>query len=122
MVFLLDEHLAPEVAGLCGADAAVALRDWRGGALLGQSDRRLLEEATRERMVLVTFDLATIPALLQEMAAAGQNHAGVVFVSSRSFAQNDCAGIAAALRALRHAHATDDWNNRAVFLQKSPQG
>jgi hypothetical protein len=118
MVFLLDEHLSSEVAGLCPARRAVALRDWRGGVLLGQSDHRLLEEAARDGLVFVTFDLATIPTLLQEMAAAGRNHAGVVFISSRSFAQNDHAAIASALNELHLAHQTDDWTNRVVFLRK----
>jgi hypothetical protein len=119
MVFLLDEHLSSEVAGLGPARLAVALRDWRGGVLLGQSDQRLLAEAASERLVFVTFDLATIPTLLQEMGAVGRNHAGVVFISSRSFAQNDHAGIASALHALHLAYQTEGWTNRVVFLRKA---
>ena len=118
MLFLLDEHLSPEVARICPPSTAVALRDWRGGAMLGNTDGRLLEEAARERLVLVTFDLATIPALLQEMAASGRGHSGVVLISSRSFAQNDHAAIASSLQALLASIANDDWTNRVVFLQK----
>ena len=74
--------------------------------------------AEREGMVLVTFDANTIPAFLQEMAMAEDNHAGVVFVSSKTFAQNDSAGIAAALVRLRQSHKSGDWTNRIVFLTK----
>lgn len=122
MTFLLDEHISPEVAeiGNAGGDEfALPLSIWRDGAYLGQSDRHLLREAAGEGLVLVTFDLATIPVLLQELAIEGKNHAGVVFISSKSFAQNDSPGIAKALTNLRRLHGSQSWTNRVVFLSKS---
>ena len=121
-MFLLDEHLSPEVVRVAKTlkpkFAVWTLHEWHSGLFVGQSDVRILREAAREGMVLVTFDVNTIPALLQEMAVAGENHAGVVFVSSKTFAQNDSAGIAAALVRLRQSHKSGDWTNRIVFLTK----
>ncbi len=122
MRFLLDEHLSPEIARILGAKRAVALRDWHTGMMLGLSDRRILEEATQESLVLVTFDLATVPALLQEMTAHGEPHGGVVFISSRTFAQNDSAGIAAALLGLHRREGKLSWVDRAVFLTRRHKG
>lgn len=116
--FLLDEHLSPEVAKLCQAGVAVALRDWLGGSMLGESDERLLGEAMADGLVLVTFDVATIPRLLQRMAIAGEDHGGVVFISSRSYSQNDVQGIATALQKLHASTSNDDGRNRVVFLRK----
>lgn len=121
-MFLLDEHLSPEVVRIAktlkAKFAVQSLHEWRSGLFVGQSDARILREAAREEMVLVTFDVNTIPALLQEMAVAGENHAGVVFVSSKTFAQNDSAGIAVALVRLRQSRKSGDWTNRIVFLTK----
>jgi hypothetical protein len=119
-MFLLDEHLSPglvRVAKALDAELPVlSLHEWRSGLFVGQSDARILQEASREGAALVTFDVNTIPSLLQEMAVAGEDHAGVVFVSSKTFSQNDSAGIAAALVKLWHSNKTGDWTNRVVFL------
>jgi len=121
-MFLLDEHLSPEVVRIAKAMEpefpVQSLHKWRSGLCVGQSDARILREAAREGITLVTFDVNTIPALLQEMLVAGEEHAGVVFVSSKTFAQNDSAGIAAALIRLWHSNKTGDWSNRIVFLTK----
>lgn len=121
-MFLLDEHLSPEIVPIARAlnarFAVLSLHGWREGLLIGQSDTRILREAAREKLTLVTFDVNTIPPLLQEMAQAGEDHAGVVFVSIKSFAQNDSAGIAAALLRLWLAGRRTEWTNRVVFLSK----
>jgi hypothetical protein len=114
----LDEHLSPEVAKLCPSGAVVALRDWRDGRMLGESDERLLCAAMKDGLVLVTFDVATIPTLLQRMAIAGEKHGGVIFISSRSYSQNDLRGIASALTKLHASTGSDDWRNRVIFLRK----
>ena len=123
-MFLLDEHLSPEIVPIARAlnarFAVISLHGWREGLLIGQSDERILREAAREKLTLVTFDVNTIPPLLQEMARAGEDHAGVVFVSTKSFAQNDSAGIAAALLRLWLANKHANWTNRTVFLTKRP--
>ncbi|MEI6070349.1 MAG: DUF5615 family PIN-like protein [Verrucomicrobiae bacterium] len=121
-MFLLDEHMSPEIVPIArtlnARFAVISLHGWCDGLLIGQNDERILREAAREKLTLVTFDVNTIPPLLQEMARAGEDHAGVVFVSSKSFAQNDSAGIAAALLRLWLASRRRDWTNRVVFLSK----
>jgi len=121
MMFLLDEHISPEVSTICaqqGYEIAVPLRDWKKGAFLGQSDEKLLAEAAREGMILVTFDLATIPVLLQQMAMQGEPHAGVILISTKSYAQNDAPDIARALIHLAKDDTGSAWANRVVFLSK----
>jgi hypothetical protein len=52
----------------------------------GPVSRRAAKIGKRTAATLVTFDLNTSPALLREKAAAGEDHGGVTFVSSKSFA------------------------------------
>ena len=122
MTFLLDEHLSPEVVRIAARLEkklpVVSLHDWRDGLLVGQSDARILREAVREGAVLVTFDVNTIPPLLQEMAIAGEDHAVVVFVSSKTYSQNDSARLAAALIRLWQSRKSGGWTNRVVFLTR----
>lgn len=121
-MFLLDEHLSPEIIRVCRslvpAMRVVSLQGWREGSMIGQSDRRILNQAREEGLILVTFDLNTIPALLREFAMLGESHAGIVFVSSRSFAQNDSAAIGKALANLWLDDPERIWHDRVVFLRR----
>lgn len=121
-MFLLDEHFSPRLVRIAKTLEAecpvVSLHEWRDGLFVGQSDARILREAARNKTTLVTFDVNTIPALLQEMVVAGENHAGVIFVSSKTFSQNDSRGIATALIRLRRSEKAGNWTNRIVFLTK----
>lgn len=81
-------------------------------------DGIILRECQREKWVLVTFDVNTIPAILTEMAVNQEEHAGVIFISSKSFAQNDYPGIAHALAELARDELDTDWTNRVMFLSK----
>lgn len=123
-MFLLDEHLPAEVADIIRSRnpkiTVYPLRQWKRGRLIGESDRTILREAAADGLVLVTFDVNTIPRLLQEMAMRDETHRGVVFISSRSFAQNDSKGIATALLHLQPGKKLTDWTNRVVFLSKKP--
>lgn len=116
--FLLDEHLSPKVAEICGEKCAISLHHWKNGALVGESDERILQAAAGEKFVLVTFDVNTIPSLLRDMAIQGESHTGVSFISTRSFAQNDSSGIASALLRLSENTKRESWLNRFVFLTK----
>jgi hypothetical protein len=120
---LLDEHLWPGVAELVRRTLPTAqiesLHHHAGGGLLNTDDAVLLGEACRGGWTLVTFDVNTIPALLREMAVTGQNHGGVIFISSKSFAQNDHAALGAALVELWPAESAADWTNRVVFLARA---
>jgi len=91
MKLLLDEHLWPGlvemVSKLVPGHDLESVHSFDGGALVNQADSLILERARLEGRVLVTCDVNTIPEELRERAHAGKSHAGVVFLSSKSFCQ-----------------------------------
>jgi hypothetical protein len=89
-----------------------------GGRLMNAGDDEILAEAHRGRWTLVTFDVNTIPPLLREKAMAKEDHSGVIFIPSKSFAQNDHSGLAQALASIAHAESEADWTNRIVFVSR----
>jgi hypothetical protein len=103
--------------GLPGAEIE-SLHHYDGGHLMNTADDEILAEAHRGGWTLVTFDLNTIPRLLSAKAMAGEDHGGVIFVSNKSFAQNDHAGLAQALIAVLQSEGEVDWTNRVMFLAR----
>lgn len=122
MKLLLDEHIWPGASGLVrkfvpGA-VVESIHDHATGALVNCSDEIVLAEAHRGGLTLVTFDVNTIPVLLREKALSGEDHGGVIFVSSKSFAQNDHPGLARALAGILRGNAGACWTNRAIYLTR----
>jgi hypothetical protein len=95
-----------------------SLHDFCGGRLMNCDDGIILRECQRKKWILVTFDVNTIPAILSEMAVNQEEHAGVIFVSSKSSAQNDHSSLARALVELACSEVDADWTNRIMFLSK----
>ena len=122
MKLLLDEHLWPKLAELVKQtlpnQEIESLHQYAQGRWLNSPDGDLLAEAYRGGWVWVTFDVNTIPRLLQEKAVAGEDHSGVIFISSKSYAQNDHAGLTAALVQLIGRDGKGEWTNRIMFLEK----
>lgn len=122
MKLLLDEHIWPGVASLVKemlpSVQIESIHDFADGRLMNCDDGVVLQEARQAGCVLVTFDVNTIPALLQEKASTQDDHAGVIFVSSKSFSQNDHHGLARALAGLIDSKSKAVWINRVVFLSK----
>ena len=122
MNLLLDEHIWPGVASIIKSMLPLAkvesLHDFCGGRLMNCDDGIILRECQRKKWILVTFDVNTIPAILSEMAVNQEEHAGVIFVSSKSFAQNDHSSIARALVELARGELDADWTNCVMFLSK----
>lgn len=122
MKLLLDEHIWPGVVGLVKkltpAEEIASIHQYAHGLLINRTDDEVLAEASRGHWTLVTFDLNTIPPLLGEMAIAGADHSGVIFVSSKSFAQNDHTRLAQALAHLLASESAADWTNRIMFLSR----
>ena len=122
MNLLLDEHIWPGVAAivrdLLQQVQAESIHDFRGGRLMNCEDGIILRECLNGKWILVTFDVNTIPAILGEMAVNQEDHSGVVFVSSKSFAQNDHSALAKALVELARAEFDSEWKNRVLFLSK----
>ncbi len=120
---MLDEHICPVVASLVRELLQQAqlesVHNFRAGRFLNCEDGVIPREASREQWVLVTFDVNTIPDVLRGMAEAQEDHAGVIFISSKSFAQNDHGGLARALAAACRDGADADRTNRILFLSKA---
>ncbi len=118
---LLDEHIFPGIAEQVKKKLPQAkiesLHFWDNGRLRQQSDIRILLEAQQEGWTLLTYDLATIPDVLKGMLDAGQDHAGVIFVARKSFAQNDHGGLVKALTYSWAGFKKRDWKNQIAFLQ-----
>ena len=118
---LLDAHV-PKAVGdgprLRGVEA-VPVSDWRGGEMRTADDAALLRAAREDRLVLVTFDLRTIPPLLREWAESGQHHAVVVLVDDRTLRPAGVGPLVRALAALA-ADSGVDWSDRVVFLRRVP--
>ena len=122
---LTDEQITDVVARQVRAhrpDIAIeSFRAWRDGAMRGEPDGRVLAEATLEGWTLVTYDQRTIPPLLQEWAALGKSHAGVIFVDERTISSNQVGELVRALLMLWEAEADRDWQDRILFLRPAPR-
>jgi len=79
--FLLDEHISPTVCSIVRERRSEilieSLLEWRDGSLRGKDDDVVLTAAAETGYALVTYDLRTIPPLLQTWAAKGRSHQGV---------------------------------------------
>ncbi len=120
MAYLLDEHISPAVAGAlrrAGIEAH-ALKEFRGGLLVGAGDVEIIRCALEAGLVFVTFDVHTIPPLLRYLADTGFRHGGVVLVSYRTFRQGDVRGLARALAKLHQSFDEDGGMDRVVFLAR----
>ncbi|MGK0189066.1 MAG: hypothetical protein ACI9R3_004883 [Verrucomicrobiales bacterium] len=117
---LLDEHFSPAlvevVTGLESEVKIQSLHKWQDGAYLNCPDDQILFAAAKQALTLVTFDVTTIPAILQEIAMNGGSHGGVIFVPSRRISQNDYGQIAKRLVALWRIHANEEWKDRVAYL------
>jgi len=120
---LLDEHIWPGVADLVRKLIPTAqiesLHHHSGGCLLNTADDEILTEAYRRHWTFVTFDVNTIPRLLRDKAMAKEDHSGVIFISSKSFAQNDHRGLARALASITQTESAAEWTNRVIFLSRT---
>ena len=117
---LLDEHFPHALVGaVTRLEPEVpiqSLHGWRAGGFLHCPDDQILAAAAEDGLTLVTFDITTIPSVLQDMAVGGSHHGGVIFVPSRRMAQNDYGRIAKRLVTLWRRHADEDWKDRVAYL------
>jgi hypothetical protein len=117
---LLDEHISPAVSkGLRRKDRKItvyAVTEWEGGNFLGQEDANCLKEATKQKMILATYDRRTIPPLLKDWAEEGNRHAGVIFVDDKTISPADIGGLVSALSTLVTEARNWDWTDRICYL------
>jgi predicted nuclease of predicted toxin-antitoxin system len=119
---LLDEQISPDVAvGLRRKYkylAVCCLAEWEYGRFLGMADAAILEEARAQNLILVTYDLKTIPPVLKTWMEAGREHGGVIFVDNKTIPSSDVSGLIRALHKLSQDFAESDWANQVWFLQR----
>lgn len=84
MRLCLDEHFSPEIAKRLRRRGHDVVAVGERPELRGLADRDLLRWAAGERRALLTENAADFIPLVQEWAAAGEPHAGLVLSSSRS--------------------------------------
>ncbi len=114
---LLDQHISPDVISAVRRLHTnipvehVQDRHWQAVA-----DPDLLGLARREGLTLVTYDQATIPRFLQQLAQNEEDHAGVIFIDTKTIASSNIGGQARALAGLWSREKNADWRNRTCFL------
>lgn len=117
---LTDEQIDPDIAVAtkkrCREISILSLFDWMDGHFVSASDEEVLREASRQGLTLLSYDLRTIPPLLRAWGERGIDHGGVIFVDSKSSAQNDISGISKALVELWEVQGKVDWKNRFFYL------
>jgi len=85
---LLDEMLSGAIAEQLrarGLDAVAVVED---ATLIGTADADLLAHAADQERALVTANVADGAAIATDWRASGRVHAGLVYVTSRSFPQD----------------------------------
>lgn len=119
--FFLDEHLSTHICDIvtkrtqkCVVESILVFKN---GSLRGSSDEELLEFCRKNKIVLVTGDLATIPALIKNWVDAGKHHQGIVFISSKTIRLSDSTRIAKGLVQIAEDYAKMDWTNQILFLK-----
>ena len=121
---LLDEHISPAVAnGIRRRNRSLVIHwmaEWEGGIFLGKEDYACLQEAARQKLTLVTYDLRTIPSLLKLWAEEGRSHGGVIFVDEKTISPANFGGLVRELNYLIGEAAEMDWSNRVYFLRSQP--
>ncbi|MEO0808638.1 MAG: DUF5615 family PIN-like protein [Cyanobacteria bacterium J06643_4] len=123
LVFLLDEHISPKVSSqLQQKNAKIIVRTlqtWENGLYLQASDEKIINAASKQSLTLVTYDLKTIPPLLNKLAEEEQSHAGIIFVNEQTISSSNIGRLVKALHALWEKNHEQDWMNRCVYLSKS---
>jgi hypothetical protein len=124
LAFLLDAHVPAAVA-----DGVRAIRPdcriehlsyWRGGVLRNALDEHILVATRNANLVLVTYDVGTIPAILRRWLAERRPIPGTALISTRAIAQNDVGGIVRAIVGLFDEPAVLDPAYPVVYLRPPP--
>jgi len=120
---LLDVHIAVAVAkGLarkCPGLLVEHLRDWQEGRQLAAPDADILQTAMAGGWTLVTYDLATIPSLLRQLAEERKHHAGVILIDDKTISSHNVGALVSALAELVSELGELDWTDRTQFLRRA---
>jgi len=121
MKLLLDVHIpAAGVEALrrkCPGLDVAHLSKWQRGGLREAEDSELLAQCTKDERMLVTYDLATIPALLNVWAEEGRDHGGVLLVDAKSLRPEKVGAVAAAIGSMLQELWGQETRNLVRFLR-----
>ena len=117
---LLDEHIDPKLVQLLGQRGieAVSMQEWRSGHYVGHPDHEILISMASEGLTLLSYDVHSMPELLDRLAEEEVTHGGIILVSERTIKQNALSALALALENLVNELGDVDWHNRMVFLRR----
>jgi predicted nuclease of predicted toxin-antitoxin system len=113
--FFIDEDLPPIIAEIlrtASITATSVVREKRQGF----SDEEQLRYAVRRQLVLVTANIADYVELARQWAARGDEHMGLVLVSTKRFPRREAKLIARALRLLAARETASQMRTSARFL------
>jgi len=117
---LLDENISEEIARQILAKRVdipiFSAHDWEEGRLRGVSDEMVLRAAAEAGLILVSYDVNTIPLLLMRLANEAFVHGGIVFVHNATIRSNDYGSLIRALIQLYDAEKEAEWKDRLYFL------
>jgi hypothetical protein len=121
---LLDENISHEVAVQLKRHAPTvrveSVHSFEGGRLRSAGDETILLEAARSHLTLVTYNVATVPELLVQLAESGTDHGGVIFADSRTVPPHRFGLLTRSLLQCLEKEGTHDWTNRILFLRAAP--
>lgn len=83
-------------------------------ALEALDDVELLREATRQRRVLASFNIADFSEAARRFAHEQEKHAGIILIHSKSYPRTSIGAIAEALA--RVVGSRDNFENSTLFL------
>ncbi len=123
MRLFLDAHISGRrvAQALRDADHDVRAAD-EERALDGLDDPDLLELATGELRLLVTFNVKDFLPILRDWAEIGRSHSGCILVASSLRHEQFGAIIAGVERAFDEVPEPDDWTDRVYWLSKADDG
>jgi predicted nuclease of predicted toxin-antitoxin system len=116
--FFIDEDLPPAIADIlrtAGIPATSVVHEQRQDL----SDAEQLRYAASQQLVLVTANIADYVELARQWAARGDEHAGLVLVSTKRFPRRDARAIARAIRLLAARETVLQMRNSARFLTEA---
>lgn len=88
MALLLDGMLSGAIAEQLRTRGIAAVAVTEDPALVGTADEDLLAHAAVAQRVLLTVNVADFAAIATDWRAADRTHAGLVYVTSRTFPQD----------------------------------
>jgi predicted nuclease of predicted toxin-antitoxin system len=108
MRLLLDEMLPPRLADELRTRGIDVMAISESVTLRGTQDPDVLEMAAREGQVLLTDNIKDFAALDAIWAARGRSHAGILYISTRTYPQNR-ARIGALVAVLEARYRQSRW-------------